>query len=397
MAKLNKHNTQTEEKFEVLIENYNRDTKKYELGKQEKTTLNLKKLEELLRILPTKYSTSPYVDLDDPYSDVFIENGITEKVVELLGESEEIYDYGFHARVITKDFIIWRIDSDKCECLKSYYKWFILKIPFFRKDEFKIEDLAEFFAKQEKKKSLITLINFIVPFVFPSILLFLFFLVFNYYIYKYGFNLYFMIVWLWLVFLAIINLFYSLVFHFKKSKIEYYTPLLSQFKPYNLSNFIILLVLCSSIIYFGILFLIFGYTGDESGLPEPFPETVNLIFGITVSRELAIIIAIICFVGLMIYLLIALKRIAFPLITASFQIVYIYNKFNKAKKLYILHYLNRYLQEEDIKWSEKNYYLQLIIEIDKIAINNTGFFTKLVAIFTFLISIIPPFLIPLFL
>jgi len=272
------------------------------------------------------------------------------------------------------------------------------KIPFHHKDYFILKDFKKFVTKQEEKRSYVKLLNFIIPFLLPSLLLFLLFLAFNYYINQYGSNLFFIIFWFWLIFLALVNLSYSLSFHYKKGKIEYYTPLLSHFKSYNLSGFIILLVLVIGLIYFGIIFLVLGFSGvDFVGLifVGPIPEYVD-IFGFIIPGEWIIIGVTLAIVGFFIYLLIQILGRGYPVIIAPFQIVYVYHKFNKAKKLYILHYLNKYLQQENLDWKEKNYYLQLIIEIDKIPITTIDFFTKLIALLTFLISIVPPYLIPLF-
>jgi len=47
----------------------------------------------------------------------------------------------------------------------------------------------------------------------------------------YGFNIFFMLLWGWFFSLAIINLWYSIIFHYKQDKIEYYkaqTPIITE-------------------------------------------------------------------------------------------------------------------------------------------------------------------------
>lgn len=394
MPELNKQDKHLEEKIKVLIENYNRNNNELELGKQEIVILNLNELKELLQEIPPSYETLNGDSIYEPDWDIETDNPITGKFLDIFDETEKIEDYNFYARIITKEFIIWRENDDTYNYIKKYDKWFILKIPFYRKDSFKLEEFTEFVTKLKEKKYLKKLTNLIVPFIFPSLLLAYFIWALFFFINTYSFNIFFMIFWCWLLILAFINLSYSLRFHYKKEKIEYYTPLLRQFKSYDISRFIILVVLCFGVIYLTLFFLSLGYTSEVVEVLELTEEQmVELGYGSLATFIISIMVwrAVVASEKIQDFLE-AIARPIYYLVIAPFHIVYIYYKFIREKKIFIIHNLNSHLQEEDLDWDEKNYYLQLLIEFNKTPIIIVDNFSKLVAILTFLLSTVPAFI-----
>jgi len=379
-----------ERKIKVLVENYNRESKESEIGKLEKLRLTRDELEEILSEIPTKSEVSDNLGFYDPYVDANkIENPIVDKFLDFFDDTEEIEDYGFHPRIITNDFIISKERANSYECLKKYSKLYFLKIPLYRKESISLDEFPEL----EKKRFFNILTNIFLPFIFPGLFLFYFIWALLFYIDKFDVNIFFLLLWGWFFSLAIINLLYSLIFHYKKEKMEYYNPLLRMFKPYDLSKFIILIVLCVGVIYLGLFFLILGYTPaevevEQVELTQEQQELIPIISGIT----LLIVIILIYFSEKISELLLVIIKALFWLISAPFHIIYIYYKFNKEKKIYILHNLNIHLQEEDLKPEIKNYYFQLMLEIGKIPIIRIDLFSKLIALLTFLISTIPPFM-----
>jgi len=151
MSELNKQNKQVEKKIKVLIENYNRNNNELELGKQEIVILNLNELKELLQEIPPSNETLNGDSIYVPDWDIETDNPFSKKFLDIFDETEEIEDYNFFARIITKEFIIWRENDDTYKYIKKYDKWFILKIPFYRKDSFKLEEFTEFVTKFIKK------------------------------------------------------------------------------------------------------------------------------------------------------------------------------------------------------------------------------------------------------
>lgn len=383
-------------KNKVLIENYNRRRKELEIGALEKTRLTSDEIESLLMKIPSKSEISRAYDFYDPYKDAnIIENPIVEKFLEFFDDTEEIEDYGFHPKVITKDFVISRLNNDSFEYLKKNFKLYFLKIPLFRKDRFKLGNYPEL----GKRKYLIILLNVLLPFLFPGLFITFFLWSFFYYVELNGFNLFFMLIWGWFFLLAVINLWNSIKFHYTNERIEYYNPLLRMFKPYDLSKFIILAVLSVGVLYISFVFLIFNLAALETTsteLPEIDPGATIEFF----SRDWIFIL--IGIIGVVIiwhyieeYVTESLRKIGAYLlysIIAPFQIVYIYYKFNKTKKRYILHNLHKHIAEGNIAPEARNYYLHMMFEIDKTPIVRVDLFTKLVTGLTFLFSTIPPFI-----
>lgn len=387
---MSERSKQKERKIKVLVENYNRKTKESEIGRLEKLHLTPDELKDILLEIPTKSEVSDNFGFYDPYTDSnIIENPIVDKFLDFFDDTEEIEDHGFHTKIITNDFVISKKGDNSYECLKKYSKLYFLKIPLYRKETVSLDEFPEL----EKKKKFYILINIFLPFIFPSLFLFYFIWALLFYIDKFDVNIFFLLLWGWFFSLAIINLLYSLIFHYKKEKMEYYNPLLRMFKPYDLSKFIILIVLCVGVIYLGLFFLILGYTEvvvvvEQVELTQEQQELIPTISGIT----LLIIIILIYFREKISDFLNKIFIALFWLISAPFHIIYIYYKFNKEKKDYILHNLNIHLQEEDLKPEIKNYYFQLMLEIGKIPIIRIDLFSKLITLLTFLISTIPPFI-----
>jgi len=148
-----------------------------------------------------------------------------------------------------------------------------------------------------------------------------------------------MIFWCWLLILAFINLSYSLRFHYKKEKIEYYTPLLRQIKPYDISRFITLVVLCFGVIYLTLFFLSLGYTSEDVDyvvliLTEE--DRVELGFGSLTTSIISLVVWRVIVASEKIQdFLKAIVRPIYYLVIAPFHIVYIYYKFIKEKKIFL--------------------------------------------------------------
>lgn len=404
-----------EKKFKVLVENYNTKDGKFKLGRYEILNVNRQELKDLIQNIQIKEEEPDKLERFEPQYDIDTKNYFVEKYLEFF-KNEEIDD-SLKIRVITKNFIIKKFDEEKFEYSHRSIKFLILKMPLYTQtklESFENYEDSKFFRKLGKTFFLKAIIKFILPTIVPC--LFLAFLFWTFYLYfnLYGFNYVFMLFWGWLIILAFCNLYYSIDFHYRKEKIDYYTPIVSNFKPVDLSGFIILIVLFLGVIYFIIFFLVAGFS------PETFeiePSTIELFLEELLS---AIISATIVFpviglilniIGLILIIITIVKFLRnrrwedyaeffkglFYLITAPFWFVYIRYMFNREKKFYFLHYLGKYIQEKkDISWSFKNHCLNLMLEIEKTPVISVNLFSKLMALLTFILSIVPPFISQIF-
>lgn len=111
---------QEPKKLEILIENFNINTNKYELGIQQICKSSIEDLENLLKLIPS----------------------ITDKVTIIP------------VRIITKDFIFIRFDEDHYISEYNYiYSYFEApNSPLIKRNSFKIDELGSILKKPKKKR-----------------------------------------------------------------------------------------------------------------------------------------------------------------------------------------------------------------------------------------------------
>lgn len=420
MSKKGKSKTSSVEKVAILIENFNTKTNKHEIGKQEIQQANLSEIKEIL--LKDKFtqkytSLSDNLDIDDIMPET--ENPAYKWFLDTFYE-DKIEDLGFHARIITENFIITKFSKNLFEYMDKTQKMFILR-PLYSREEFSLDEKNDFPKKIFKPPIYKKLLKVIVPFILPSLFLYFLFWALLFYTEHYGFDLIFTIFWSWLVILAFFNIFYSLRFHFKKEKIQFHIPFLNQVKPYDLSRFNILIVLILGVIYLSLYFLFmevvpkvirfilrtlqlwgegisigFDWLSTEEGLATIGTILPAILFvcamgGCTeklgpLGRAIKWILKIL---GWGIYYI---SKGIYYTVTVPFQLAYLQFKLKREKKIHLIHLLNKHIQEGDHNWDVRDYYLQLIFEVEKVPLVKVDALTKLLAFLTFLLSTIPPFL-----
>ncbi len=414
---------QKSDRFKVLIENYDLNADDYKLGKQEIVDINTDDVKKLLqsskfrekyedkdpelRFFSPENTLSYYryrPDFDNPILSLYIR----------LFMHERIEDYGFHSHIETEKLIISKIDKETCEFIDKSRKMFLF-IQYYPRSKFSLNFKPNI---QEWGKISFTKIffKFFTPFLFFGLLLTYLIWTFNYFNNQFNYNIYFLIFWVWLVILLIINLYYAVRFRFKKEKLNYRTPILSDFKPFNLSRFLNLIIIIFAVIYLTFVFIFTEFfpiiliairntTYSISEFLGQFFVQVFLDLVSMIGLEWVLLVVVVVVI-ILIYIInriinsedvrdafwsvvgFILKWLYF-LISFPFYIAFIQFKFNKEKKKYILHNLIKIYQEEKNP-NKKNYYLNLIFGIEELPSVTIDIFTKLIAFLTFLVSIIPP-------
>ncbi|MFX1499133.1 MAG: hypothetical protein ACFFBH_16575 [Promethearchaeota archaeon] len=412
---MNEKINDNEKKVKILIENYNRKTRTNELGKQEVVFLTLDELKSLLHEINEIPITKNYFyeDFEDYYPNI-VQEYLIDPIKDALSLDRLEY-LSTQIRIITKDFIIVRDGDDSFKYFKKSSKLMIFQEPYSPSRSFKLEEFTEFSFEFEKKRLLHIFIKYVIPFIFPTLLfLFLYFILVLYMgMYTYAqrsVNLFFIIFWIWLIFLTFINLIYSINLRFEKQEVDYTTPLLNQFKPYNLSKFITFVISCLGTIYLFIYYIVI--LGILIGIAsyDEILELVSPIFELwdllSSFQQLLIFILIIFIVTMLIIgfwddireffedatFFKVIGYFFYSTLILPFQIGYIEYKVSKKKKQHIVNYLSKYIQEENIDVNAKMHYLQLLMEVNKTPIVSVDLFSKLIAVFTFMLSVIPPFL-----
>lgn len=419
MSEQRKDKTSNKEKFTILIENYNTKTKEYEIGKQELLRINSSNIKQLLlnNAFPIKSSSF----MDNPYNRSIMpetDNVVFQWILDAFFD-ERIEDIGFHARIVSEDFIITKKNENQFEYLDRTQKMFLIR-PFYSRDTFILDEKNNIPNKIFKPPFYKKIFKFIVPFILPSLFLLFLLWAFAFYVELYGFDLIFTIFWSWLVILVLFNVSFSLRFNFKKESTGFQLPFLNQIKPYNLSRFNILVVLILGVIYLSLFFLFMEGVPRiailaleiSQFLSDLVINSLEAVFAVEVTTAIASIlpaIIVICLfqvssedslfkrivkwffrnLGIAIY---KISKAIFYLVSAPFQLVLLQYRVNKEKKTYLIHLLNKLIQEETHGWNVKDYYLQIALELEKIPLISVDTFTKLLALLTFLLSTIPPFL-----
>jgi len=247
-----------EEKISALIENFNTEELKYELGRQEIKDLSIPELRNLLDSLPIH------------------EDGV------LL------------TRIITKKYIFMRINEDLFACNPnqslSFFKEY--KKESHKSREFRHEDLENILYSTKPKKSLIRRVREILHFIynkswfiFPILSIIIFISLIIQEINKPSINLVFITFLLWIIIFCIYSLSYGIFKTIKiwrnpqKIKIEYSLPFLNLVESINISE---------SIIAFGqfFIFLISTYLiGDLDLIVIILLIILSISFGILLFSE----------------------------------------------------------------------------------------------------------------
>jgi len=323
---------------DILIENYNTDEKKFELGKQKISNITFKKFKNLLKEIP-------------------IESPITNFPVKIIRKESSI------RRIKDPDYS----KSDREYCQVNYLA---SKKVFLKTTEKKVEikELLESdlyrseFSDLTLKQKLKAIIKISTIFYYFSIALFAY--IFILLGYLTALSLFFLILWSWLVVLSIFD-FIATVLELRKDIISrdkdliYFIPIINEFKTYNFLK----LFIRSAISYGALTFLLLGLLLPELRIQF---EKLNIY---------------IFFILIIILASLVLK--------SSSSILQKYLK-QKSRKTSILRNFNKFIQETSLDWKVKQYYLKLIIEIKNRHLINIGFFSKFITILTFFLATIPP-------
>ncbi|MFX1259813.1 MAG: hypothetical protein ACFFAN_18330 [Promethearchaeota archaeon] len=315
-----------EEKFQVLIENYNLDSKSYELGKQYIAKFSLLELKKLLQSIP-----------------VYDSNNILP------------------IQIITDRFIFRKLNSDFI-FYEHNYKLTLFQTPLnlnlkkFNKYAFKIDEIEDIFqrTKNVKKKTNITHIinsDYSMSILPITNIIFIIIILFNIIA-----DILIVITLIWLIifssYCAIYNML-SLV-KFKKSpqkiKLEYSLPLIDKIEKIDISEII---VYAGQLALFGFLVM----------------ALLKFSLNFNVPLLIVILIVVIIYFGLLVLFIVDYFSI-------------------KSLKKFLLKIISIETQKSR-NYDAKQYYLQLGVALEKKNIITAGSFPKLTSILLFLISMVP--------
>lgn len=320
-----------DDKLRVLIKNYNSEENKYELGRGEIKSFSKSEFKNFLKSLPRSKS----------YLNFPIE--IYTKKLRIVNYYEEEY-------IISETKLPIPFDYYKRE--KNYYTIDQTVFRFFGK-----VDNEEIYEKEEEEEEdkrrrimaliLVYTINLFVVFMLLYVPLRFFSMM----------NLLSLTFWIWVLCLTPVNL-YNLL-HKKKKRKEKVTriklgiPILDHYTTADFSRWAIDTILTYSTLLLVIPLLILNLPSVE-----------------------AIVLLILC------------------IILCAFYILMLYGIYgmygqSKYKKVEIVDSILNYIQQEDLTWSEKQYYLYICVEFKKKKVVSIGYYSKIYAILTLLFSIIP--------
>ena len=316
--------------IEILIENYSTKLKKYILGKQEIVILSFEEFKTLLedihdesRLEEFPIKIAVIVDLEDEY------------------EIKPLKSPG-----------LYEIQS------KRYInQWYPIK------KVATIYEIKDFWSKGEGfklkfRQKLNAYLKISTSFYFSIVALFAY--SFLYIINIEYLNLYFMIFWTWLIFLAIADIFTSILRlrWSEKEDLLYFTPIVGYHQPYNLSRFFLRVTISTSaFILIGIAFIV----------PELRTQFLNLS---------------------------PLVRYLLPVLTLILILVSIYSESFKyaeyrKKSNKNLRALTNFIHSEYPNENSKQFYLQFLIEVKNKPNIKIGYFSKFVASLTFIMATLP--------
>ena len=333
-----------DDKLRVLIKNYNSEENKYELGRGEIKSFSKSEFKNFLKSLPR---SNPNLN--------------------------------FPIEIYTKKLRIVKYDEEKCIISETR-----LPIPFDyheRKRERKFETIDEtvfrFFGKvdneeiyeedpelvwkkfseerEEKKNKKRRIIALILDYTLNLFVVFM--LLYAPLRFFSMMNLLSLTFWIWVLCLTPLNL-YSILHKNKKRKekvtrIKLGIPILDHYTTADFSRWTINTILTYSTLLLVIPLLILNLPSVE-----------------------AIVLLILCIILCAFYIL----------ILYVFYGVYGQSKY---KKVEIVDNILNYIQQEDLTWSEKQYYLYICVEFKKKKVASIGYYSKIYAILTLLFSIIP--------
>ncbi|MFX1499134.1 MAG: hypothetical protein ACFFBH_16580 [Promethearchaeota archaeon] len=320
---------------QYFIENYNSKTNEYELGRQEIKSLSFEDFKALLKKVPVN---SPIPDLPICFIN---SDSIIKRKVENQNPEKHYWHirYRAHKKIFLKvpEITLEIEDITEDNLLRTY--WDDLKFLEKIKSALKISSL--FFYP------LLTIASYVI------ILLW----------YYNSLNLFFLILWSWLVGLCLFDIaicIYELRENVTNNSSfgEFSIPILSNFKIYDLSQ----LFIRATESYGAFMFLL-------SVLITP--ELRITFFGLKMITY---------------FILIVILTIFF--ITTCYLILHRYLK-NRKEKRNLLHQLNNYNQKVS-NWNLRQYYLKFIIELRNTPIVSIGFFSKILMILTFFLASVPP-------
>lgn len=319
----------------VLIENYNTQTGKYELGRQE---FNDKDFESLKKIL----------------LNLKLEDSIP----------------GFPVRLITENCRTKRInDPSNPKSSEKYCEISYLYKNIHIKKKIKVNDLSRShyyeldFSDLTFTEKMRVIFNTSLIFLYTFILLFTYiFALIAYLRYMVQISLFFLVLWFWLVGLTISDFIYSILklrglksYH---KRLSYSIPLINKLKTRNLTK----LYIRTTISYGALALLLLGFLLPD--LRAEF-EKMHILILVTLTFVLAFFVIVSTSSILNIYLL------------------------TRKKKSNLIHSLNTFLQENPIEINTELFYNKILLVLRNRSIVNIGFFSQCIAILTLLLSTIP--------
>lgn len=315
------------------------DKECYELGKQKICLLSFNEIEELISKFPTESPVRSYPPVIQTI------NATIRKVDQDLSNDDGVCcEIRYKAK--KRRFLLKSKVTEKFNNLKEQD---------FERKEWDDLDWKE-----------ITKLVFKMASIFLFSLIVLAAYIFIFFQYLAMLNLFFIILWFWLVLLTFLDLIAAGIELFKDFRIRspeygilYKTPITSEFETFSFLRLFIL-----SIISYGALTLLL------SGF---------LLEGLENHLQ-----------GWEIYIFIILiPALSTFVILSSILILISYFKNHKLKGSMIRD-LNKYLQEESITWIDKEFLIQIIIELKNKSIVSISFFSKFIMILTILLTTIPP-------
>ncbi len=314
------------EVIQVLIVNYNKKAKNYELGRQEILEMSLDEFKKLIQEIP---------------------------------ESTKYHEQ-FQPRIITEDYIFIKEREDTFQYKYNYKKWLFIIEGKWKFKQFKIEELQNGFMNWEKERKSLRFTSRAKALLNRYMLLFtmLMFLIiliteFPSFYAKFGNNIYFWVLYLWIfgltLYIIIINFKSGGKRSFQKIPLKYSLPIVNIFETTDISS---------------ISVWIFDMLGTTVLFITLFPE----------------------------YLSDFLVLIVVAILIVLFFMILVVQEYMSVKKIKLssIQFLHDFLQrEESLTGESKQYYLQLILELEKKPIFKLNTLSKSLVVLTIIISLIP--------
>lgn len=348
-----------EEIISFLITNYNFEKNRYELGKEEIKIFNKNEFTKFLESLPIQmYYKNGYEIFKDNYKYFQIEI-YTEKL-RFIKDGEATCSVSITRLPI--QFIHYWTEKGKVPIDV------IASMLFDKSDSIEIRDIFDnnyvLVEKKIKKKEEegTNIMRYSRLFISVSIYVIYSFIIFmllyvpiRFFATISPFSLAF---WIWLLSLTPVNI-YTILYkrklskESKKTQIKYSIPILDHYVATDFSKWVINIIFTYGTLLLVIPLLIMNLTNDDA--------------------EVLLVLCCLIFAGYVVNIIFIV-------------IMYIASRETKDE---ILESLLKYMQQENLTWSEKQYYLYICVEFKKKKVFSTGYYSKIYTILTLLFSIIP--------